>query len=205
MGACLCTCFASIPWIRGHQGKFATAAHSLELPAGLVPLHAENKALIHCVGVFNTLGMASQPRGFLLCSLGAGGWGVGCVWFHLESLPISPGFAMGKGVADALEASGHSQSKRSTGKVSFSLHLALFSQMKLVLACSQCVLGTSWAVGIFWAQAAEVLSRTSPHKAVCRTGSLTWHLHPTGAGSQIPGAWRLELGFARLQFPAPRG
>lgn len=36
--AFLSMCFASIPWIQGHQGKFATPAHSLELTAGLVPL-----------------------------------------------------------------------------------------------------------------------------------------------------------------------
>lgn len=40
--------------------------------------------------------------------------------------PITPGFAMGKGNADALEASGHSQGQSSTGKVSFSLPFALF-------------------------------------------------------------------------------
>lgn len=38
LGPFLSVCFASIPWVRGHQGKFATPAHSLELTAGLIPL-----------------------------------------------------------------------------------------------------------------------------------------------------------------------
>lgn len=186
-GAFLSTCSASTPRIPGHQGRFATPAHSLELTAGLVPVHADNKALIHCVGVLDTLGMASQGCGFLLCSVAAGmGGGMGVVL--LESAPSSPGFAMGKGLFTPFST---------------------FPQMKLVLPCSWYVLGTSWAVRIFWAQTAEFVPRTSSHKAVCRTGS---HNPQPHTGSSPPwswildsGPWRLELGFARLQLPAPGG
>lgn len=60
--------------------------------------HTENKALIHCVGVLSTLGMASQCRGFLLCSVAAGmgrlgGWDV---YGFTRNLSHYPRFCHGK-------------------------------------------------------------------------------------------------------------